>query len=373
MNYVRRYYVDSFKMINGGLRTLLGLCMAAAAVALPNPAAFGEPVGEWATVGDAGNAPDANGKGAVPYVFRISKTELTIGEYTTFLNAVAASDPYGLYNPRMGDYQHVLGIARSGSPGSYTYSAMAPAGYAYPGASSPTNRPMTFVSWFDAARYANWMHNGQGSGGTEDGAYTLNGMMSGAAPVKNTSALFFLPTTDEWYKAAYYKSGGTNSGYWKYATQSDVQPGNVIGNDPNQANYFQIGRVSVTGQSSLIWNQNYLTDVGAFTGSSSAYGTFDQTGSVQEFTDLDGSSTISRGLPSGEWDHYVNLDSSNGSTGETGWESHTIGFRLASSMDAARISGVPEIDPATGGSALSLVAGVLAMIEQRRRRGKLLA
>jgi hypothetical protein len=29
---------------------------------------------------------------------------------------------------------------------------------------------------------------------------------------------------------------------------------------------------------------------------------------------------------------------------------------------------VPEIDPATGGSALSLVAGVLAMIEQRRRR-----
>lgn len=31
-------------------------------------------------------------------------------------------------------------------------------------------------------------------------------------------------------------------------------------------------------------------------------------------------------------------------------------------------SSVPEIDPATGGSALSLVAGVLAMIEQRRRR-----
>ena len=30
---------------------------------------------------------------------------------------------------------------------------------------------------------------------------------------------------------------------------------------------------------------------------------------------------------------------------------------------------VPEIDPATGSSALSLVAGVLAMVEQRRRRG----
>jgi hypothetical protein len=36
-------------------------------------------------------------------------------------------------------------------------------------------------------------------------------------------------------------------------------------------------------------------------------------------------------------------------------------------------SAVPEIDPATGGSALSLVAGVLAMIEQRRRRATLVA
>jgi hypothetical protein len=36
-------------------------------------------------------------------------------------------------------------------------------------------------------------------------------------------------------------------------------------------------------------------------------------------------------------------------------------------------SSVPEIDPATGGSAVSLVAGVLAMIEQRRRRDTLVA
>ena len=40
----------------------------------------------------------------------------------------------------------------------------------------------------------------------------------------------------------------------------------------------------------------------------------------------------------------------------------TLGTRSAPSA-------VPEIDPAMGGSALSLVAGVLAMIEQRRRRG----
>ena len=36
-------------------------------------------------------------------------------------------------------------------------------------------------------------------------------------------------------------------------------------------------------------------------------------------------------------------------------------------------SAVPEIDPATGSSALSLIAGVVALIEQRRRRAKVVA
>jgi len=42
-------------------------------------------------------------------------------------------------------------------------------------------------------------------------------------------------------------------------------------------------------------------------------------------------------------------------------------------IGTATPSAVPEIDPAMGGSALSLVAGVLAMIEQRRRRATLVA
>jgi hypothetical protein len=41
--------------------------------------------------------------------------------------------------------------------------------------------------------------------------------------------------------------------------------------------------------------------------------------------------------------------------------------------DVVLTSAVPEIDPATGGSAFSLVAGMLAMIEQRRRRAVLVA
>ena len=46
------------------------------------------------------------------------------------------------------------------------------------------------------------------------------------------------------------------------------------------------------------------------------------------------------------------------------------GWRIG---DVQAPSPVPEIDPAMGGSALSLVAGVLAMIEQRRRRAMLVA
>ncbi len=84
---------------------------------------------------------------------------------TIFLNAVAASDPHGLFNPSMATDQVIAGIARSGSPGSYRYSVISPAGAPIDGASSPGNRPIAYVSWFDAARFANWMHNGGGSGG----------------------------------------------------------------------------------------------------------------------------------------------------------------------------------------------------------------
>lgn len=46
---------------------------------------------------------------------------------------------------------------------------------------------------------------------------------------------------------------------------------------------------------------------------------------------------------------------------------------IRGTVETATLSAVPEIDPAMGSSALSLVAGVLAMIEQRRRRAMLVA
>ena len=68
------------------------------------------------------------------------------------------------------------------------------------------------------------------------------------------------------------------------------------------------------------------------------------------------------GFVSGLWE---------GSNSGSSWSSYP-GLTLKMSVFAAPTA-VPEVDPATGGSALSLVAGVLAMIEQRRRRATLVA
>jgi sulfatase modifying factor 1 len=236
------------------------------------------------TVSNAGNASDPTTDfGAVNYDYKIGKYTVTIEQYTEFLNAVAQTDAYGLYSTNMQNVPNVAGIARTGSSGSYVYSVM----------NSSGNHPITSVSWFSAARFANWMANGQPAGAqndstTEDGAYQLEGKMEGSTVIKrlinpNTSGAptFYLPSNDEWYKAAYYNGSGT---YYLFATQSNTAPGNAIGGAFNQANYISNQTGYCTTQSfTTSTSVNYLTDVGIFTGSPSHYGTFDQTGNVWEW------------------------------------------------------------------------------------------
>ncbi|NDC55032.1 MAG: PEP-CTERM sorting domain-containing protein, partial [Planctomycetia bacterium] len=274
------------------------------------------------------------------------------------LNAVAATDPYSLYNESMATNLFIAGIARSGSSGSYSYSVIGPSGTTPAGASSPGNRPITFVSWFDAARFANWMQNGQGSGSTETGAYTLNGATSGSAVAKNAGATVFIPTENEWYKAAYYSPplNSGSGGYYAFATQSNSDPGNVLGGGANRANYND-GVYSVTQSDRLEGLQNYLTDVGAFTDSASFYGTFDQTGNVFQWNDLDGTAGSSRGLRGGSWLAGVpdNLRSSFRLEFAPTSESDFIGFRLASPV------AVPE--PST---VALVISGIAAWLWRRR-------
>jgi sulfatase modifying factor 1 len=272
------------------MKTIVALAIALNAATFA-PAITVDTVG----VGDLGNSNDpATGDlyGGVGYFYRIGKYEVTIAQYTAFLNAVAATDTYGLYDTNM-TYPDVAGIQRSGVAGSYTYTAIG----------SPI-RPVTNVGWGDAARFANWLHNGQPIGAqsastTEDGAYTLNGAVTAAAllaVVRNVNATWFIPTENEWYKAAYYQpasNGGDPDGYWNYPMRtnsmpySDAPPGTTPDNtrvanfnfDDGINNGYNYG-VPVGSPGS-----NRLTDVGAYTSSPSYYGTLDQGGNVYEWNE----------------------------------------------------------------------------------------
>jgi len=312
---------------------------------------------DWVTVGNPGNDPDpATGSryGAVNYGFRMAKYLVTIQQYTDFLNAVAATDPFGLYDENMALDLNVAGISRSGTSGEYSYSVINNGG-------PSGNRPITYVSWFDAARFANWMHNGQGSGSTETGAYALNGAVGGTVPAKNSGAQFYIPTENEWYKAAFYspvKGGAGSPGYYAYATQSDTAPGNTIGSGANQANYFN-GVYSVTQSSADSFGQNYLTDVGAFTGSASYFGTFDQSGNVPEWTDFTDDVRGELWLRGGSWIGDAFSVSSSSRGGQAPSVGAGIGFRLAS----------PVPEPATLGMASGglLLAGGWWILKRAQR------
>ena len=322
---------------------------------------------DMVTVGNPGNANDTGGtfNGAVNYSYQIGKYDVTIGQYTAFLNAADpnGTNPNGIYNASMGTDLSIAGI-------SYTSGASAGSKYAViSNGGDSSNRPITYVSWFDAARFSNWMTNGQGSGSTETGAYTLGNATTGPAVAVNAGAAFYIPTNDEWYKAAYFSPnyGGVGvPGYYDYATQSDTpsDPDNIIGSGANRANYFTGAGFSVTQSSSYDSNQNYLTDVGAFSGSGSFYGTFDQSGNVFQWNDLDGlaSSISSRGRRGGGWlSNAFNLSSSGSNSNDPSEEYNFTGFRLASPV------AVPE--PSTWVMGLAGIAcGGWQMWRRRRTR-----
>jgi len=310
--------------------TPLSLWLAAVACLPFGSIASAEAI-DWVTVGDPGNTGetqtyDTGGTltfGAVADTFRIMKFEWTNSQYVEFLNAVDpnGTNPNSVYNNSMGSN------ARSG----VSFTSGNSVGSKYSVKTNMGDKPVGYVSWWDAARVANWLQNGQGSGSTETGAYTLNNATSGTAPAVNPGAQFYIPTEDQWYKAAYYKGGGTNAGYWNYATQSDTDPTAVT------AGSTGIGSAGSTGNfanydSAAEWNSQAgnVTTVGT-NGGTSAYGTFDMTGNIWEWNDLTGAADSVRGLRGGYWNSSALYSgSSDRDEFRTSLEDVSVGFRLAS-------------------------------------------
>lgn len=284
-------------------------------------------------VGDAGNAADMTGFGAVSYAYRIGTYEVTRAEYAAFLNAVASTDTHGLYHPAMG-------IARSGAPGSYLYAA------------TDGTRAVAFVSWYDTLRFANWLHNGQpvgtqGPSTTEDGAYTLSG--DTVAGARKPGARYFLPAEDEWYKAAYYQ-GGADAFYWRHPTRSDEPP--LAAPPPGGDNSANYDRAVGTA-----------TAAGAYAQTQGHYGTRDQAGNLWEWneTAIDGG----RGLRGGSYDDYqLLLEAWYQDSQDPVLENEFVGFRIAAAPETilpCDLVASALTAPATGGAGLSIAVNDTTM------------
>jgi formylglycine-generating enzyme required for sulfatase activity len=214
--------------------------------------------------------------------FCIGAYETTNEQYVLFLNSIAASDPRELYDERMTATPEG-GIVRSGPPGAFAYSCK-------PGME---RMPALYLTWMDAVRYANWLHNGRPTGEsgrpetTEDGAYALaadDGQSYFWIERRNPGARWFLPTWDEWRKAGRYDPIARVN--WAWPTHPTVEPAPALGATA-EGELIIGGANSANFGRGANWNgtvDGNVVRVGS-AGVRSPNGTFDQIGNVWEWVE----------------------------------------------------------------------------------------
>jgi len=272
--------------------------------------------------------------GSVSHVYNMGKYEVTVSQYAYFLNSAAKSDPYNLFNSSM------YGLTRNGSAGNFEYLVTSGLG----------NRPISYTSWFDAARFVNWLNNGASNdSSTENGVYELNGMTTGipwtSTPnsTRNASAKFFIPTYEELYKSGWYDPNKDGvGGYWDGPTGRAEYPGRPA----------EEAMINVWSQHPDS-NGNLTTDVGTFP-YPSAYGTYDQGGNVWEITEYvnGGNDVWIKGGSAGDTELAASkyYQGHNQSQDESGG----LGFRIAMVPEPSSLS-------------LLLAGGAVLMAGRRRK------
>jgi formylglycine-generating enzyme len=278
---------------------------------------------DFAMIGNPGNAADTTGSpnpaGSVAYIYSLGKYEVS----RDMINKANAEGGLGIT---------LFDMTNFGGNG--------------------VNRPATGTSWYEAAKFVNWLNSSTGyvaaykfdaSGNFQlwsstDAGYNANNRF------RNSNARYWLPSTDEWYKGAF---GSPNGTWFNYPTGSNTIPTSVAGG--TSANTAVYSRTSSSGPADI-------TNAGGL----SAYGTMGQGGNVLEYTETEydgvNNSTVDfREVRGGQWGVTLPTASSGArsATSPTG-EQNTIGFRVAT---------VPEP------SALSLLAiglGGLALVRRRK-------
>lgn len=235
---------------------------------------------DFVTIGDPGNAPFVPTDttwvdrpiGGVDYEYRIMRTEVTVDQWVEFANAYAPYYTGSRLHPEMTGYWVVPDSLDPTVPPSY---------HAVAGA----ERFTADTSWRMAARFCNWLHNGKSSEASafESGVYDTstfgrdsnNFYTDQTAP--SPGAKYWLPSWDEWVKAAYYdpdKDGQGSPGYWRFPTSSDTPPIQGLPADGGQTN-----------ADGVHWDEPYgFLDVGSYPDVQSPWGLLDTSGSLSEWT-----------------------------------------------------------------------------------------
>lgn len=236
---------------------------------------------DWAVIGDVGNpvydGPDpfnfVTGRGSVDYKYRISTREVTTGQWLEFVNT---------FSTQSDDLKYFGMPMVWGAELDFDYNGP---GWRWKLQEGPNSgmRPVGGITWYDAARFVNWLHNEKSSdlSAFVDGAYDTstfgyddNGNLTDQA-VHHPDAKFWIPTLDEWIKAAHYdpdRYGPGAGGWWTYSTASDDAP---IPGPPGEGE-------ANTGFE-LPDYEEWLIPLGAYQAVRSPWGLYDTAGATAEW------------------------------------------------------------------------------------------